>query len=335
MKNKKIFLIIVVLVLHGREILSDDGVLFVDYFKDKCPLAEDIVRRNVEIAVRKDPRMAASLLRLHFHDCFVMGCDASLLLDSVGGMVSEKLAGPNVKSLRGFDVIDKIKYNLEEACPYTVSCADILALAARDAVVLRGGPTWEVLLGRRDSLKASFDGANIFIPSPNSSLETLIANFEQQGLDIGDLVTLSGSHTMGRARCLSFRQRAYEVSHEEYYDKYKRYRTFKRILRSICPETGRDNVLAPLDYVTPARFDNQYFINLVQGNGLLHSDNVLVSEDDEGEIIKQVWGYASDQDLFFASFVNSIIKMGNIRVLTGIQGEIRNNCRFVNIKDVL
>ncbi|KAL5795243.1 hypothetical protein ACOSQ2_000063 [Xanthoceras sorbifolium] len=333
MEIKKInFLIIVVLVLHGRKISSDDdGVLVLDYYKEKCPLAEDIVRRNVEIAVRKDPRMAASLLRLHFHDCFVMGCDGSLLLDSFGGMVSEKLAALNVNSLRGFDVIDKIKYNLEEACPYTVSCADILALAARDAVVLRGGPTWKVFLGRRDSLKASFDGANFFIPSPNSSLETLIANFKLQDLDIVDLVTLVGSHTMGKARCLSFRQRVYEISNGEYnHDKYKRYRTFRRILRSICPESGRDDELAPLDYVTPARFDNQYFINLVQGNGLLHSDNVLVNEDHEGEIMKKVWAYASDEELFFTSYVNSIIKMGNIRVLTGIEGEVRKNCRFVN-----
>lgn len=48
-------------------------------------------------------------------------------------------------------------------------------------------------LGRKDSLKASFEGANQFIPSPNSSLQTLIANFNQQGLDIGDLVALSGN----------------------------------------------------------------------------------------------------------------------------------------------
>jgi peroxidase len=64
------------------------------------------------------------------------GCDASVLLDSVEGMTSEKLAGPNVNSLRGFEVIDKIKYLLEEECPLTVSCADILAMAARDAVEL-------------------------------------------------------------------------------------------------------------------------------------------------------------------------------------------------------
>jgi len=59
-----------------------------------------------------------------------------VLLDSVEGMTSEKLAGPNVNSLRGFELIDKIKYLLEEECPVTVSCADILAMAARDAVQL-------------------------------------------------------------------------------------------------------------------------------------------------------------------------------------------------------
>ena len=50
-----------------------------------------------------------------------------------------------------------------------------------------------MLLGRKDSLKASFAGANQFIPAPNFSLETLIANFHEQGLDIEDLVALSGN----------------------------------------------------------------------------------------------------------------------------------------------
>ncbi|XP_038877821.1 peroxidase 20 [Benincasa hispida] len=330
MESLKILVVVIFgVVMHGIGSLGD-GLLVFDYYKETCPFVEDIVRRQVEIAVLKDPRMAASLLRLHFHDCFVMGCDASVLLDSNDEMVSEKQAAPNLNSLRGFSVIDEIKYILEEACPYIVSCADILTIVARDAVVLRGGPEWPVLLGRKDSLKASFDGANKYIPSPNSSLETLIANFQQQGLNVGDLVALSGSHTIGKARCLSFRQRVYQMNQEEEYDRYKRYNIYRRILRSICPKTGQDQRVAPLDFRTPARFDNHYFLNILEGKGLLGSDNVLITQDYEGEITRQVWSYASDQTLFFDSFVKSIIKMGNINVLTSYQGEVRRNCRTTN-----
>lgn len=137
---------------------------------------------------------------------------------------------------------------------------------------------------------------------------------------------------MGKARCLSFRQRAYEVMNElKKYDKFERYTTFRRILRSICPESGDDDTLAPLDFRTPARFDNLYFLNILEGKGLFGSDNVLVTEDHEGDILHLVWTFASKQELFFESFVNSIIKMGNINVLIGNQGEVRKNCRFVNI----
>ncbi|OVA14835.1 Plant peroxidase [Macleaya cordata] len=329
----RIFLLLtllVILILHGTYVSCYDTRLVLDYYRESCPLAEEIVRRHVEIAVLKDPRMAASLLRLHFHDCFVMGCDASILLDSNGGIVSEKQAGPNLNSLRGFEVIDKIKAVLEKACPNTVSCADVLAIVARDAVELRGGPSWPVELGRKDSLKASLTGANQYIPTPNSSLEALISNFAAQGLDAGDLVALSGSHTIGKSRCLSFKPRIYDQTIEEERDHYKRNTVFRRILRSICPQSGRDNAVVPLDLKTPAKFDNQYFRNILQGKGLLNSDNVLISQDIEGKITKKVWAYASDQQLFFRSFVNSVMKMGNINVLTGEQGEIHRNCRFVN-----
>jgi peroxidase len=66
----------------------------------------------------------------------LQGCDASVLLDDSPALTGEKNAGPNANSLRGYEVIDSIKSQVEAACPGVVSCADILALAARDGVNL-------------------------------------------------------------------------------------------------------------------------------------------------------------------------------------------------------
>ncbi|CAN6184073.1 unnamed protein product [Urochloa humidicola] len=121
------------------------------FYASSCPAALVTIKTAVRAAVLLDRRTGASLLRLHFHDCFVQGCDASVLLDDTGNFTGEKGAGPNAGSLRGFGVIDTIKTLLEALCPRTVSCADILAVAARDSVVALGGPSWTVQLGRRDS----------------------------------------------------------------------------------------------------------------------------------------------------------------------------------------
>jgi peroxidase len=64
------------------------------------------------------------------------GCDASILLDDTPTFTGEKNAGANANSVRGYEVIDAIKTQVEAACTGTVSCADIVALASRDAVNL-------------------------------------------------------------------------------------------------------------------------------------------------------------------------------------------------------
>ncbi|GMH14886.1 hypothetical protein Nepgr_016727 [Nepenthes gracilis] len=297
------------------------------FYWGSCPNAQEIVKSVVAQAVFKEPRMAASLLRLHFHDCFVQGCDASLLLDSSGSIVSEKNSNPNRNSARGFEVIDQIKSALEKECPKTVSCADILALAARDSTVIAGGPCWEVPLGRRDSRSASLSGSNNNIPTPNSTFETLLSKFNRQGLDIVDLVALSGSHTIGDARCTSFRQRLYNQTGNGKPD-YRLDPSFAALLRPRCPRSGGDQNLFFLDCATPFWFDNSYYRNLLASRGLLNSDQVLFT--DSAPSVELVKIYAEDNAIFFEQFAKSMVKMGNLSPLTGARGEIRTNCRKIN-----
>ncbi|KAJ7295112.1 hypothetical protein O6H91_Y212500 [Diphasiastrum complanatum] len=305
---------------------SSRAQLMASFYDKSCPKAQAIVKSVIQQAMQKDSRIGASLMRLHFHDCFVNGCDGSILLDDTSSFTGEKTAGPNLNSARGFDVVDNIKSQLESACKGTVSCADILAIAARDAVVLDGGPSWTVQLGRRDSTTASLSTANNDIPSPASTVSQLISKFQAKGLSTQDMVTLSGAHTIGQARCTSFSSRLYNFSGtgkpDPTIDK-----TFLATLQKQCPQGGNANQLQPLDLVTPTNFDNQYYKNLQARKGLLNSDEVLYSTS--GTTNSLVISYAGNQNTFFSNFQSAIIKMGNISPLTGTKGQIRKNCRAV------
>ncbi|URE42370.1 Peroxidase [Musa troglodytarum] len=208
------------------------------FYSTSCPLAIQTIRQAVRAAVAKEARMGASLLRLHFHDCFVNGCDGSVLLDDTPSFTGEKTAVPNNNSLRGFDVIDNIKSQVEAVCKQVVSCADILAVAARESVAALGGPPWTVQLGRRDATTASLDAANTEIPSPKSDLDDLISAYSKKGLSTTDMVALSGAHTIGQARCISFRDRIYnETSIDS---------SLATSRQSNCPSSGGGDALRQL-----------------------------------------------------------------------------------------
>ncbi|XP_027120989.1 peroxidase 40 [Coffea eugenioides] len=295
-------------------------------YQSSCPEAEPIIFAWIEKAVSDDPRMAASLLRLHFHDCFVNGCDASVLLDDTPNFVGEKTAAPNLNSLRGFEVIDSIKTDLEFVCPETVSCADILAIAARDSVVLSGGLGWDVQMGRKDSLTASKESANNNIPGPNSDVATLAAKFQNVGLTLDDMVTLSGAHTLGKARCFTFNSRLNGNSNADADPNVNL--DFIQSLQQLCTQSNANTTLADLDYKTPSVFDNQYFVNLLSGEGLLTSDQVLVTGDEGTREL--VESYVDDPLAFLEEFKKSMLRMGSLLPATGENGEIRRNCRLPN-----
>ncbi|CAN0901690.1 Lignin-forming anionic peroxidase [Linum grandiflorum] len=247
--------------------------------------------------------MAASLIRLQFHDCFVHGCDASVLLDPTGtaSTQTEKTAIPNRRFTKTFQVIEDAKSSLERMCPGVVSCADIIAVAARDASAAVEGPTWNVKLGRRDS----------------DDLPTLISEFEKKGLNAREMVVLSGAHTLGFAQCFTFRDRIYDNVDSD----------FARKKKKACPAEGGDRYLAPLDTVTPKSFDNNYFKTLMRKKGLLESDQVLYSGGSTDGIVEE---YSKDAQKFSSDFAAAMVKMGDIGVITGNNGQIRKVCRKTN-----
>ncbi|KAG5600185.1 hypothetical protein H5410_031555 [Solanum commersonii] len=301
---------------------SSSAQLTTGFYSKSCPKLYETVKSVVNSAIQKETRMGASLLRLFFHDCFVNGCDGSLFLDDTSTFTGEKRAQPNFNSARGFEVIDNIKSAVEKVCPGVVSCADILAVTARDSVVILGGPNWDVKLGRRDARTASQGAANNSIPTPTSNLNRLISSFSAVGLSTKDMVALSGAHTIGQARCTSFRGRIYnETKNMD--------TSLARTRQNNCPRASGsgDNNLAPLDLLTPTHFDNHYFINLVNKKGLLHSDQQLFNGGSVDSIVKS---YSNNPSSFTSDFVTAMIKMGDNRPLTGSKGEIRKNCRRIN-----
>ncbi|KAI4300676.1 hypothetical protein L6164_034025 [Bauhinia variegata] len=318
-----------VIIFLALTVCPSNAQLSATFYSSTCPNVSSIVRNAVQQALQSDPRIGASLTRLHFHDCFVNGCDASVLLD-VGGNItlSEKNAVPNNNSARGFDVVDNIKSSIESSCPGVVSCADIVALAAEASVSLGAGPTWNVLLGRRDGLTANQSGANAAIPAPTDSLANITAKFAAVGLNITDLVALSGSHTFGRAQCRFFSNRLFNFSGTGSPDPTLD-SSYLATLQQACPQGGNGSSLNNLDPSSPDTFDNNYFSNLVNNRGLLQSDQELFSTNGSATI-SIVNNFSSNQTAFFQAFARSMINMGNISPLTGSQGEIRSNCRKVN-----
>ncbi|KAE8786601.1 Peroxidase 12 [Hordeum vulgare] len=294
-----------------------------DFYKRSCPRAESIVRHFVRDAVRKDVGLAAGILRLHFHDCFVQGCDASVLLDGSATGPGEQQAPPNL-TLRpsAFKAINDIRDRLERECRgAVVSCSDILALAARDSVVASGGPEYRVPLGRRDSLRfATQQDVLSGLPAPTSTVPSLLNVLGRLGLDATDLVALSGGHTVGLAHCTSFEGRLFPRPDPTMS------RDFLGRLKRTCPAKGTDR-RTPLDVRTPDVFDNKYYVNLVNREGLFVSDQDLFTNANTRPIVER---FARSQRNFFSQFGVSMVKMGQIKVLTGGQGQVRRNCSARN-----
>ncbi|KAF8400644.1 hypothetical protein HHK36_013943 [Tetracentron sinense] len=325
MAQMHLVLVSVVILLMGLSAKGQGG-LKSGFYSSTCPRAEAIVKSTVESHFNRDPTIAAALLRLHFHDCFVQGCDGSVLIT---GASAERNALPNL-GLRGFEVVDEVKAQLEALCPGVVSCADILALAARDAVNLSNGPSWSVPTGRRDGrISSSSEASNL--PSPADSIAVQRQKFAAKSLNDHDLVTLVGAHTIGQTDCLFFRYRLYNFTATGNADPTIN-QAFLGQLQALCPPNGDGSKRVALDKDSQLKFDINYFKNIRDGNGVLESDQRLWGDAATHGVVQNYAGNIRGLlgFRFDFEFPKAMIKMSSIEVKTGAQGEIRNICSKFN-----
>ncbi|KAL6850399.1 hypothetical protein ACP4OV_021026 [Aristida adscensionis] len=295
------------------------GTPTVGYYNGKCNISvEGIVRDTVNAALDADITKGASLIRLFFHDCFVRGCDGSVLLDPTNANpYPEKTSDANI-GFRGFDVIDAAKAKLESACPGAVSCADVLAFAAHDAsnYLSKGGVSYAVPAGRLDGVVSSTADAGATLPGSTFEVAKLISSFAAKGFTPEELVILSGAHAVGRAHCSSFRDRLAAPPSQ------------------INPDfrDGNATALGNLtSYVVPAgggaTLDNSYYVNNLNNLVLFHSDWAIAGSS---ATVRHVREYADNGTLWNLDFADALVKLGMLAMPPGSAGEVRKTCRAIN-----
>ncbi|XP_044503998.1 peroxidase 27-like [Mangifera indica] len=306
-------------------LLTNAKSLKLGFYNNTCPNMEDIVFKTTYRYISRAPTLAAALLRLHFHDCFVRGCDGSVLLDSTNNNKAEKDEFPNL-SLRGFEVIDAVKSAVEKKCPGVVSCADILAMAARDAVSMIHGPYWDVPTGRRDGRRSIAAETFPNLPPSSANITLLKQMFAAKGLNVKDLVVLSGGHTIGVAHCKSFSERLYDFSGKGDTDPSLDSKYAEK-LRIKC-KPGDASAIVEMDPGSFKTFDEDYYSLVSNRRVLFKSDAALLNDKYTRNYVKLQ--AATHGSSFANDFARSMVKMGKIGVLTGKAGEIRKQCAFVN-----
>ncbi|TVU24665.1 hypothetical protein EJB05_27114, partial [Eragrostis curvula] len=310
--SKAIVLVLLMLVAPALSGNMMAGPLHYDYYSSSCPKAEVVVRKTMEEIITRGPTMGAAFLKMFFIDCFTQGCDASLLLDPTEKDPKvEKYFYKSGYMMRAVGAVDEIKSALEAVCPGVVSCADILALAARDSTTISGGFSFPMPTGRRDALFSFpyYDFEHI-LPYMYFGLQTLIDSFSIRGFDVDDLRRQPTVYPTVDATMNA---------------------TYANELRKVCPPESIDVPVAVNNnrVTDPNVLSNQYYSNVLSGQVLFVSDQTLTSRNDT---TANVAFYAGNPLAWKVHFAVALVKMSGLDVLTGTEGEVRKVCNAINTK---
>ncbi|KAF4395928.1 hypothetical protein F8388_013097 [Cannabis sativa] len=243
-----------------------------DFYKNSCPNVESLVRSAVNNKFRQTFVTAPATLRLFFHDCFVRGCDASVMLSSPNGNAEKD--HPDNLSLAGdgFDTVIKAKaaVDRDSRCRNKVSCADILALATRDVVVL------------------------------------VIFKWSKLALCIN-----ISAHSIGFSHCSKMSNRIYNFSPKtgRTIDPTLN-RNYALQLRQMCPRNVDPRIAINMDPTTPRTFDNAYYKNLQQGKGLFTSDQILFTDNRSKSVVNSFASSPAAFNKAFAEAMTKLGRVG-------------------------
>ncbi|KAK6154645.1 hypothetical protein DH2020_008893 [Rehmannia glutinosa] len=329
--NSKPLIIFLLAILYSTVLSAstqnEKPTLVINYYRDSCPQAEDIIKEQVKLLYKRHKNTAFSWLRNIFHDCFVESCDASLLLDSTRRVLSEKETDRSF-GMRNFRYIETIKEALERECPGVVSCSDILV----------GGPYISLKTGRRDGRKSRADIIEKYLPDHNESISVVLERFANIGIDTPGVVALL------EMNCRLIHKTVW-YSRSSQCGANPLCETGSPLYPEVDPSLNPDHVEHMLhkcpdpipdpkavqyvrnDRGTPMKLDNNYYRNILDNKGLLIVDHQLATDKRTKPFVKKM---AKSQDYFFKEFARAITILSENNPLTGTKGEIRKQCNLAN-----
>ncbi|XP_012569207.1 peroxidase 44-like [Cicer arietinum] len=157
----------------------------------------------------------------------------------------------------------------------------------------------------------------INIPSPRSSISDALKSFNSKGMALKEIVTLLRAHAIGFTHCNFIRNRLSNHSSME--------PSFRNKLVGLCNMQGNPKVF--LDQNTYLVFDNQLYNQIFLERGVLAFDQQFASDSVTKEVVMR---FTRNEESFMERFVDAMVKMRNIGVLLGNEGDIRKNCRVFN-----
>ncbi|KAJ0700454.1 putative peroxidase [Helianthus annuus] len=141
---------------------------------------------------------------------------------------------------------------------------------------------------------------------------------------------IPGGHTIGTASCATFSYRLYNFNNTNGPDPDIN-PSFLPQLRALCPNGGNGLTRVALDTGSINSFGESFYANLRNGRGVIESDAKLWSDPTTQRFVQRFLGFRGLLGLRFdVEFGRAMVKMGNVGVKTGTQGEIRRVCTATN-----